>query len=436
MLALLKTLAQNARTHVGFRLYAVNTSWMFAEQMLRMVAGLLVGIWVARYLGPVQFGLFSYSIAFAVLFSAISQLGLNSIVVRELIKNPRLKNINIGTAFWLKLFSALVMLAIVAIAVQFTENSEITKLYILIVASGSIFQSFEVIDFYFQSKVIVKYVSICKIIQLTVSSLFKIYLIYKQSQLLPFVIIALLDQVTLALSLYIAYRYKSNKSFFKFFSLKIAKKLIQNGLPLMMSGLVIGVYTRIDQIMIKEILGEDRVGVYSAAVRLSEIWYVAPSIIVSSIFPSIINAKKYSNHLYQQRIRRLYFIMLWLAVGVSVVLTPFSKTIILTLYGEQYAEAANVLTIHIWTCLFVFLGVASSAWYTAENLQKFVLLNTIAGAFANVVLNIYLIPLYGVEGAAFATVIAQAISSYLMNLAFKETRPNFFRLTAAFYKTR
>ena len=219
MLARLKTLVRTARTHAGFRRYAANTSWMFAEQMLRMVAGLLVGIWVARYLGPEQFGLFSYSIAFAVLFSAISQLGLNSIVVRELIKHPRLQYVYTGTAFWLKLFSALLMLVIIAIAVQFTENNSITKLYILIVASGAIFQSFEVIDFYFQSKVLSKFVAICKIIQLLISSFIKVYLIYRQSELFPFVVIALVDQATLALSLYVSYRLKSNESFFGFFSL-------------------------------------------------------------------------------------------------------------------------------------------------------------------------------------------------------------------------
>lgn len=429
-----KRLIHKALTHSGLRRYAANTAWMFAEQMLRMVAGLLVGIWVARYLGPVQFGLFSYSIAFAVLFSAISQLGLNGIVVRELIKHPRLQNIYIGTAFWLKFFSALAMLATISFAIQFTENNSITKLYIFIIASGAIFQSFEVIDFYFQSKVLAKFVAICKIAQLIISSLIKLYLIYRKSELLPFVIIALLDQVTLAVSLYIAYILKSNKSFFNFFSIRIAKKLIINGLPLMLSGLVIGIYTRIDQIMIKEMLGEKEVGLYSAAVRLSEIWYVIPSIIVASIFPSIMNAKKISGFLYYQRIQRLYAAMLWCAVVIAVVLTPFNKTLILFLYGEAYLLSANVLLIHIWTCLFVFLGVASSTWYMAENLQKYALLNTVTGAIVNVILNIYLIPLYGITGAAIATVIAQAVSSYFMNLVFKETRSNFFRLSASLYK--
>ena len=434
MLLRLKTLAQSARTHAGFRLYAANTIWMFAEQMLRMVAMLLVGIWVARYLGPEQFGLFSYTMAFALLFSAISQLGLNSIVVRELINNPRLKNFYLGTAFGLKLVGALAMLSIIAIAVQFTENNSTTKFCILIIASGAIFQSFEVIDFYFQSKVLSKFVAICKIVQLAISSLVKTYLIYSESQLLPFVIVAMFDQATLGLSLYIAYRYKLNKSFFKFFSLKIAKKLLYNGFPVMLSGLVIGIYTRIDQIMIKEILGEKEVGIYAASVRLSEIWYVIPSIVVASLFPSIINAKKNSNDLYQQRIRRLYSVMLCFAICVGVVVTLFSNSIILTLYGERYAESAIVLAIHIWTCPFVFLGIASSAWYTAENLQKFLLTNTLVGAVVNILLNAYLIPLYGITGAAVSTVIAQAVSSYFMNLLFKETRPNFFRLTSAFYK--
>ena len=174
----IKQLSIQAKTHQGFRRYLANTSWMFAEQMLRMVAGLLVGIWVARHLGPAQFGVFSYVIAFTALFGSLAKLGLDSIVVRDLVREPTLRDSYLGTAFWLKLVGALFMLGTIGIVVKLTSSDAITKLYIFIIASGTIFQSFEVVDFYFQSKVLSKFVSICKLIQLLISSILKLYLIF------------------------------------------------------------------------------------------------------------------------------------------------------------------------------------------------------------------------------------------------------------------
>ena len=170
---------------------------MFAEQLLRMIAGLLVGIWVARYLGPEQFGVFSYAIAFASLFSSIAKLGLDGIVVRDLVKEPEQRDCYLGTAFWLKLMGAILMLGIVAISMQLTSSDHLTNLYILIIASGAIFQSFEVVDFYFQSKVLSKFVSICKMTQLFISSLLKLYFIFTGAELIYFVLITIVDQVTL-----------------------------------------------------------------------------------------------------------------------------------------------------------------------------------------------------------------------------------------------
>ncbi len=429
MIKRLKHLTQTVKNHQGFRRYFANTSWLFAEQLLRMVAGLLVGIWVARYLGPEQFGIFSYAIAFTSLFNSIAKLGLDGIIVRDLVKEAEKRDIYLGTAFWLKLLGALLMLGIVAIAMQLTSSDPLTNLYILIIASGAIFQSFEVVDFYFQSKVLSKFVSICKMAQLFISSLLKLYFIYTGAELIYFVLVTLLDQVTLALSLYIAYRFQELGSFYGHFNKAIAKQLLKDSWPLIFSGLVIMIYMRIDQIMIKEMLGERDVGLFSAAVRLSEVWYFIPVIISTSLFPSIVNAKKISDKLYDTRLRRLYTFMIWLAIMIALPMTFLSNWLVTLLYGEAYREAGQILMIHIWAGVFVFMGVASSKWFISEGLQRHLTINTVAGAIMNILLNIFLIPKYGIYGAAIATVMSQALASYFMNILFKLTRLNFFRLT-------
>ncbi len=429
MIARLKNLAFSARTHAGFRRYAANTLWMFAEQMLRMAAGLLVGIWVARYLGPAQFGLFSYVLAFSSLFASIAKLGLDSIVVRDLVSHPEQRDVYLGTAFWLKLVGSVLMLGIIGIAAQFTSSDATTKLYIFIIAGGSVFQAFEVVDFYFQSKVLSKFVSICKVTQLVISSLIKLYLIMIQAELFWFVLISLVDQVTLALTLFLAYRYQKIGIFFSYFDITIARQFMLDSWPLILSGLVIMLYMRIDQIMIKEMLGEQKVGLYSAAVRLGEVWYFIPMLIANSIFPSIINAKKVSEAFYYARIQRLYTSMLWMAIAVVLPMTFLSDWLIISLYGEAYRDAGDVLVIVIWNSIFIFLGVASSKWFVSEGLQKILTINTVVGAIANILLNLVLIPKYGIKGAAISTVISQALASYFMNVCFSKTRKNFIRLT-------
>lgn len=401
---------------------------------MRMLAGLLVGIWVARYLGPAQFGLFSYAVAFAALFSSIAKLGLDSIMVRDLVREPAQRDIYMGTAFWLKLAGSLAMLGVIGIALQLTTSDSTTRLYIFIIASGAIFQPFEVVDFYFQSKVLSKFVSICKLIQLTISSLIKIFLIYIDSGLFWFVIVSLIDQITLAATLYLAYRYQKIGMYFKHFNRHVAKKLLIDSWPLVLSGLAVMIYMRTDQIMIKEMLGEKEVGLYSAATRISEIWYFVPILITNSIFPAILNVKKDSPK-YLFRLRVLFSVLVWIGILVAAITAFIYDWLIIFLYGQDYQQAGQVLMIHIWGGIFVALGAASGSWFVSENLQRYALYRTLLGASVNIALNFALIPKYGILGAAIGTVVAQSVAALFFDILTAKTRVLFFtKLKSIFYK--
>lgn len=406
---------------------------MFAEQVLRIIAGLFVGIYVARYLGPEQFGIYSYAVAFVALSGAIARLGLDGIVVRDLVNHPEERDTYLGTAFWLKLIGALVTLGLLAIVVQFTDNDATTNLYIFIIASGLIFQSFDVVDFHFQSKVLSRYVSISRLVQLALSSGLKLYFIFIQADLFWFVMVSLIDQISLALSLVVAYWRQRIGSFFGRFDLGNAKAMLRNSWPLILSGIAINLYMRIDQIMIKEMLGEKDVGLYSAAVRLSEAWYFVPVIVATSLFPAILNAKKLNPKLYSERLQRLYIIMIYSAVGVALPVAFMAESIVVTLYGIHYQDAGLVLAIHIWAGIFVALGVVNGSWFLAENLQKVATLNTLIGAAVNVILNYFLIPIYGIAGVAFATLVSYGVAAYLSLFLYEKTRSQFYRITSAIF---
>ena len=438
------------KSHQGFMKYFKNTSWLFGERVLRMVVGLFVGIWVARYLGPEQFGIFSYAQSFVGLFTVIATLGLDGIVVRELVKDENRKDELIGTAFWLKLFGALVVLIVLAVAVYFTSNDSYTNSLVFIVASATIFQSFNVVDMYFQSKVLSKYIVYANVISLFISSIVKIALILNEAPLIAFAWVILFDSFILASGFIYFYlknrrhseqpnRYSvfdTESSFAWKFNKSTAFSLLKDSWPLILSGIVISIYMKIDQVMIKEMMNAEAVGQYAAAVRLSEAWYFIPMVIASSLFPAIINAKKQSEELYYARLQKLYSLMVWLAIAIALPMTFLSDWVVHFLYGEQYNQAGSVLMIHIWAGVFVFLGVASGKWLLSENLQIFSTVNTSIGAIVNIWLNYILIPKIGVSGAAWATLISYFVAAYLCLLFFKKTRINFANLSKSLFFIR
>ena len=408
--------------------YFKNTSWLFGEKILRMFVGLFVGVWVARYLGPEQFGLFSYAQSFVGLFTAFATLGLDGIVVRELVKDASRKDELIGTAFWLKLMGAVGVLAVLAIAVNFTSNDHATNILVFIIASATIFQSFNVIDMYFQSQVMGKYIVYANVFSLLLSSLVKIVLILYNAPLIAFVWTIVFDNFILACGFvyfYLKNHFNLNTLHVRF-SRSTAVSLLRDSWPLVLSSMVIAIYMKIDQVMIKEMMNSEAVGQYAAAVRISEAWYFIPMVIASSLFPAIINAKKQSEELYYARLQKLYDLLVWIAIAIALPMTFLSDWVIHLLYGDQYNQAGSVLMIHIWTSVFVFLGVASGKWFMAENLQMLSFWRTFNGMVINVILNFILIPKYGVQGAAIATLISQVIAAYIFDFFNKKTRKMFY----------
>ncbi|SFF94260.1 flippase [Pontibacter chinhatensis] len=426
----------------GVKKYAHNTGWLFAEQMLRMAAGFLVGLWVARYLGPDQFGIYNYVIAFTSIFAGLAKLGMDEILVRDLVNDPEKEAVYLGTAFWLKLAGAILTIALITFISIISSDDYLTVFYILIISAGIIFQSFEVLDFYFRSKVLTKYVSISKLIQLLVSSLLKVYFVVTGAELFWFVLIALIDQISLALSLYLNFYNRKIKlglkdyNFFKYFDKSVANRLLHDGWPMILSSLAVMIYLRIDQVMIKNMVGEHVVGIYAAGVRISELFFFIPVIICSSLFPAILNAKRTEQQLFNKRLQQLYTFLTWIAILITIPVAFLSDWIVYVLYGEQFAEAGNILMISIWASIFVFQGTARGYWLVAENLQKYSLIFTSLATLVNVLLNIILIPQYGGIGAAWATLISYSSSAILFPILFKRTRNSTIQLLKSFILAR
>jgi PST family polysaccharide transporter len=402
-----------------------------------MAIGLLVGVWVARYLGPVGFGIFSYGIALVSLFSFLGSLGLDGIVVRDLVKRPSDGNEILGTAFWLKVLGGVVGAAFINVTIALVRpGDELTRGIVAILSTGLVFQSLDAIDFWFQSRIRSRYVVFARNGAFVLASLVKVCLILTGGSVTAFAWAGALEVALAVTGLVLAYRLAGESPRVWRWSHSRAISLLKDSWPLIMSGIAIMVYTRIDQIMLGEMLGHEAVGIYSAATRISEIWYFIPVAIASSVFPAITEAKKVSEDLYYRRIERVFQMMTLVSLSIVIPMTFLSDAVIGLFYGAGYAGAGSILSIHIWTAVFVFLGVAQGPWTLNEGLMKLSLHRAAFGAVVNILLNLYLIPRYGGIGAAVATLISQSLSSFLLNSCDRRTRRIFSLQLGSFAVTR
>ena len=419
---MLSFIQNSLKQRPNLRRIFVNIGWLSFDRVIRMGVGLIVSVWVARYLGPTQYGLFNYAVAFTCLFGGIASMGLDQIAVRDIVREPAQTNEIIGTAFYLKLFGGIIAVTSALIIINSIRPHDILTLTLVgIIVAGMIFQSFDVIDLWFQSQVQSKYVVYAKNGAFLITALIRVVLILTGASLIAFAFAGLVEMILGAYGLIYFYRRHSQRLIDWRISLKCVKKILHDCWPLILSGTAIMIYLKIDMVMLGGMVGNQSVGIYAAATRVSEIWYFIPVIIVSSMLPSIIETKKISEELYYLKLQKLFDLMAGLALAITIPMTFLSDFIIQILYKESYTGSGTILAIHIWAVPFVSMGVAQSSWDIAENLTGLALKRTIIGAVINVVLNFILIPHYSGVGAAISTVIAYAFSGCLSNLIDKRT---------------
>ncbi len=401
-----------------------NISWLFFDKIIRIFGGLIVGIWVARYLGPSDFGVLNYALAYTALFMLFVKLGLDQIIVRELVKKPKLTNYLMGTAFGLKLMGSIIAIVLVYLSLYFIQTDNVTKIVIFIISAGFILQSVDVIDFFYQSKVLSKYVVIARSSAFIISSLLKVYFIVYEYDVIYFAVANTIDFALAGLFMLMIYKkIGGNVSQWKF-SKVIAIRLVKFSWPLALSSFLISIHMKIDQVMIGNMLDTEQVGIYSVAVILAEFWIFIPGILVSTLMPYFVNLRESNNELYHYRLIQLYFLMFWMGVFVGVVTIIFGEDIIRLLFGEAYVAAYIALVVNIWAGVFMAQSAAKGIWVIAENKQLYRIIANVIAVIINIVLNLILIPKYGISGAAIATLITRFTNNWITPIFIKPYREN------------
>ena len=409
-----------------------NTGWQFADNIIRMGVGLVVGIWVARYLGPEQFGLFSYALAFVALFTPLSALGLEDIVIRDIVREPECKDQTLGTAFLLMSVGGVLAFLVTTLCIlALRPDDSLSHWMVGIIALGSVLQSFSVIDFWFHSQVQAKYLVIAKNIAFLLCSVLKIALILFRAPLVAFAWAYTLELVAIAIGLTIVYNIRGHSLRKWQASAKRAKTLLKDSWPLLFSGVVIMVYLRIDQVMLGEMAGSEEVGIYSVAVRLAEIWMFIPMAIFLSVFPAIVEARSTSEDLMYGRLQQLYNLMAFLAYSVAIPVTLLSNWLVGTLFGDAYTRAGSMLAVLIWANVFTSLEIARSASLSSMNWTRLLFVTVLLGGIVNIALNYLLIPRFGGAGAVIASLAAYWFAAHGSCFLFKPLIPTGCMLTKA-----
>lgn len=412
-----------------FRKLAANAGWLTFERLVIFTVRFGVAVWVVRYLGPSDFGRYSYALSLVGLFLAISNLGLNRIVIRCLVQEEHDTGAVLGTTVVLKVIGGVVAGGLAIGTVLGAADDGLTQLLVVIICGSLVFESFTVPDLWFQAQVRSKYSVWVRTIVTGLVSATKVGMILAGASVLGFAIIYSLEVLLNAVGVYLAFRMRGPRAFRWRYDRHLAGALLRDSWPLIWAGLSVAAYQKIDQVMLGEMRSARVVGEYASAVRLSEVWYFVPNIIAATVLPAIVRSKMtVSPAKYRLRMQALYDVMGMVGHATALVTAALAGPIVLLLFGSEYEAAGAMLRVHIWSLVFVCLGLARDQWAVAENMTRFLLVTAVLGAASNVLLNLVLIPSHGGVGAAWATLISYSVAGFWSTLCVRSLWPVFGQL--------
>lgn len=404
-----------------------NFVWLAVDRLMSLVTGLLVGAWVARYLGPAQLGVWAYAGAFVSLFAAVAGLGLNSIVVRELAQDDARRYEILGSAAVLRFGGSFLALLVSVWAIgMFRPDAPMLRVLVAILAGATVVQSLDVITLWFQAQVESKYVVWSKRVASLAVAAVQVILILTNAPLVAFAWTAFLEICIASTGFILFYTFTVDSLRRWRINWALCGELLRDSWPLIVAGLAVSLYMRIDKIMLGEMTGNEAVGTYEVAVRVSELWYFIPVSVASTVFPLIVRTRKNENNaVYKARFQLFSDVMVGVSYLIAIPMVLIAQPLVRILFGSSYGGAAPILVIHIWALTFVSLGLSQSQWLVAENLVRYSMWATVLGAVTNVMLNLWLIPRYAGVGAAWATVISYAVAGYVVSLFVSRMRDLF-----------
>lgn len=406
-----------------------NVAWLAAEKALRLVLVTGVGFWVARHLGPGRYGILVTATALVGLFQPLAELGLEALARRQFLAAtatvPRLAT----TVLLLRLASAACALVVLATVVGWGGIGGEERRLLVILAPLLFQPGFWLADSWLQTRLEARIAVLALVAATVAGALARVMLILGDAPLAAFAAVAVMEVSFGALLL----AWAAHRRGFRYghFDSVLARRLLREAWPLLLSGFAVMAYLRTDVVMLRWINGDRAAGIYTAATRLTEVWYFVPGAVAASLLGTLLAARAAGRRIYEDRMQSFYDLNAGLAFGLGLPTALLSPWIVRLAFGEPYAEAAPVLCWLAGTLVFIFLGVARGQYLVNEGHTGFYLASTMAGLLSNVGINLVLIPRYGACGAAAATLVAQAVATWLSTFCFAPVRANAWMQTRA-----
>lgn len=395
------------------------------DYIFSLTASLIVGIAVARYLGPEMYGIIAFATAVYTLLVIIVSLGIDDIIMKDMLQYEERQGSIQGSALFVK--SAVAFLVYGIIFIYFLINYSGEKLYSVLIITGAVlFQPLSVFSCIFLINAQAKYTSLARMISYTLSSLLKIILIIFKAPVTYFAFAVFIDYAVLYLTVILMYKYKKYTVSGWHIDISYIKYILKSAVPLFAAVLFYTFYQKVTVIIISSMYSDYASGIYSAAARLTEIWYLVPAVLMTAFYPAVVKAKQISEEEYNKRIKTLFYVTtipFILMAFFAALLSPF---IIKILYGEKYIESSIVLSLTIWSVPFISFYVISSKCFILENKVKHLLLRSALSFILIIFLGCILGSFYYLKGFSIAVVVSSFISFFLIDLFFKDTRELFF----------
>lgn len=399
-----------------------NASWIIAEQVYQMILSLVLSVISARYLGPSQFGELQYTASFIVFFTSITTLGMEGVAIKKMVIYPEKEGLYLGSCIAFRFVSSVLSSIAILLIVFFLNIGDTVKFVLAALQTIQLFaKTFLLFDSWFQRHLKSKYVSIAKVIASTIVAFYKIYLLITTKSVEWFAFSTSFDVIIISCLLF--YFYKKENGQPLQFSFRVGMEVLSESYHFIISGLMVATFGQMDKIMIGKMLSDASVGYYVTAASICSMWVFIPIAIINSFQPSIMELKKSGlENLYLRRLEQLYSLIIWVSIAFSVIITLSSSLIVRLLFGESYMGAVEPLQIIIWSETFSMIGTARGIWVLCENKNKYVKYYLAWGVVVNLALNFMLIPLWGINGAAFATLVTQIVTSLVAPILYKNTR--------------
>lgn len=398
-----------------------NASWIIICRVFQAILNMVISMMTARYFGPSDYGLINYAASIVAFFVPIMQLGFRSTLVQEYINNPDDEGMVLGTSTVLNIISSvLCIIGVVSFALITNGNEKETIIVCLLYSIILLFQATEMIQYWFQSKLLSKYTSVVSLGAYVIVSIYKIVLLANGKSIYWFAIANAVDYFIISVGLFFIYKKLGNPKLV--FSLDMAKKLLAKSKFYIVSSMMVTVFGHIGSIVLEFYLDKEAVGFYTAAITCAGMTSFVFNALIDSARPIILSYKQKNIFKYQQSMIGLFSMIIYTSILQSIAICVFANVIVGILYGGAYLPAVPALRIISWYTIFSYLGPVRNIWILAEGKQSYLWIINLSGAIVSIVLNFMLIPSMGVMGAAFAALATQIFTNVLISYFIKPIR--------------